>query len=230
MLYLPSVAGANAADSAAPKRVTRGGEAGMKHCMTSPATLRSLLVFCGSRTGHDPAQAALAEALGVLLAAHGVTLVYGGGGVGLMGIAARAALAAGGSVIGIIPRALMTAEIAQAGLTEMHVVETLHERKALMHLKADAILALPGSIGTLDELFESMTWRELGIHDKPIWLLGANAYWAPLVGLLEHIAAQGYAPPDLPRLATALPDLAALAALLPPVAERLSATIVIGHS
>jgi uncharacterized protein (TIGR00730 family) len=176
----------------------------------------SLLLFCGSRTGHDPAQAALAIALGTLLAERGVTLVYGGGGVGLMGLAARAALAHGGKVVGIIPRALMTAEIAQSGLTEMHVVETLHERKALMHLRADAIIALPGSIGTLDELFESVTWRELGIHDKPIWLLGANAYWQPLIALMQHIADQGFAPADLHRLFETLPDLAALAAFLPP--------------
>jgi uncharacterized protein (TIGR00730 family) len=178
--------------------------------------ITSLLLFCGSRTGHDPAQSALAKALGQLLAERGVTLVYGGGGVGLMGLAARAAMAGGGKVVGIIPRALMTAEIAQAGLSEMHVVETLHERKALMHSHADAIIALPGSIGTLDELFESVTWRELGIHDKPIWLLGANAYWEPLLLLMRHIADQGYAPPDLERLFETLPDLTALAAILPP--------------
>jgi uncharacterized protein (TIGR00730 family) len=178
--------------------------------------IRSLLVFCGSRTGLDPAHAILAAALGQLLAERGVTLVYGGGGVGLMGIMARAALAAGGAVVGIIPRSLMTAEIAQTGLTEMHVVETLHARKALMHSRADAILAIPGSIGTLDELFESMTWRELGIHDKPIWLLGDNGYWAPLTALLAHLAEQGFAPPHLDRLAVALPDLAALAMHLPP--------------
>jgi uncharacterized protein (TIGR00730 family) len=178
--------------------------------------ITSLLLFCGSRTGHDPAQGALATALGVLLAERGVTLVYGGGGVGLMGLAARAALGAGGKVVGIIPRALMTAEIAQADLTEMHVVETLHERKALMHDRSDGIIALPGSIGTLDELFESVTWRELGIHDKPIWLLGANRYWDPLLALLRHIAGEGYAPPDLDQLFESLPDLAALALHLPP--------------
>lgn len=178
--------------------------------------ITSLLLFCGSRTGRDPAQAELAAALGQLLAERGVTLVYGGGGVGLMGLAARSALAFGGTVVGIIPRALMTEEIAQAGLTEMHVVETLHERKALMHLRADAIIALPGSIGTLDELFESITWRELGIHDKPIWLLGANQYWQPLLALLQHIADEGFAPADLGRLAETLPDLAALAQRLPP--------------
>jgi uncharacterized protein (TIGR00730 family) len=178
--------------------------------------IQSLLLFCGSRSGHDPAQAALAIALGALLADRGVTLVYGGGGVGLMGLAARAALAGGGRVVGIIPRALMTAEIAQTGLAEMHVVDTLHERKALMHIRSDAIIALPGSIGTLDELFESVTWRELGIHQKPIWLLGANGYWQPLLALMRHIAAQGFAPPDLDSLFETLPDLAALSAFLPP--------------
>jgi uncharacterized protein (TIGR00730 family) len=184
------------------------------------AMIRSLLVFCGSRTGHDPAQAALATALGTLLAERGVTLVYGGGGVGLMGLVARAAMAGGGEVVGIIPRALMTAEIAQAGLSEMHVVDTLHERKALMHLRADAIIALPGSIGTLDELFESVTWRELGIHAKPIWLLGANGYWEPLLALMRHLAVQGFAPADLDSLFETLPDLAALAAILPAPGHR----------
>ena len=172
--------------------------------------ITSLLVFCGSRTGHDPAHAELAATLGKLLAERGITLVYGGGGVGLMGVMARAALASGGSVVGIIPTTLMTAEIAQAGLTEMIVVDTLHERKALMHARADAILAIPGSIGTLDELFESMTWRELGIHDKPIWLLGPGGYWDPLVALLAHLDTTGFAPPDLARLTAVLPDLAAL--------------------
>ena len=179
------------------------------------AMITSLLLFCGSRTGVDPAHAATAAALGALLAERRVTLVYGGGGVGLMGIAARACLAAGGRVIGIIPQALMTAEIAQAGLTEMHVVATLHERKALMHQRADAVIALPGSIGTLDELFETITWRELGIHDKPVWLLGANGYWAPFVALLAHVDAQGFAPPDLSRLVETLSGLPALAARLP---------------
>lgn len=172
--------------------------------------ISSLLVFCGSRSGHDPAHAALAAALGDLLARRGISLVYGGGGVGLMGIMARASLAAGGHVIGVIPRMLMTAEIAQTGLAELHVVESLHDRKALMHARADAILAIPGGIGTLDELFESMTWRELGIHDKPIWLMGENSYWAPLLVLLGHLSDKGFAPPDLARLAVALPDLAAL--------------------
>lgn len=177
--------------------------------------ITSLLLFCGSRSGHDPAHAVLAEAIGTLCARRGVTLVYGGGGIGLMGLAARAALAAGGQVVGVIPEALMTAEIAQTGLTELIVVDTLHARKAIMHQRSDAILAIPGGIGTLDELFESMTWRELGIHDKPIWLMGANGYWAPLLTLLQHFADQGFAPANLLQLAEALPDIAALAARLP---------------
>jgi uncharacterized protein (TIGR00730 family) len=178
--------------------------------------IRSLLLFCGSRTGHDPAHAALAEGLGRLCAAHGVTLVYGGGRVGLMGVAARAAKAGGGRVVGVIPRLLMTTEIAQDGLDELHVVETLHERKALMHRLCDAIIALPGSIGTLDELFESLTWRELGIHDKPIWLLGGGDYWQPLTALLAHIGGAGFGPPDLERLAEPLDNLAALSEKLGP--------------
>lgn len=170
----------------------------------------TLQLFCGSRTGIDPAQAELAEALGQLTARLGITLVYGGGAVGLMGIAARAARAAGGEVIGVIPRALAVAEVAQPGLTQMHVVETLHERKALMHQLSDAVIALPGSIGTLDELFESLTWRELGLHDKPIWVLGANGFWGPFIELLQHITAQGFAPADLARLLEPLDGLAAL--------------------
>ena len=172
--------------------------------------IRSLLLFCGSRPGHDPVHAELAAGLGRLCAERGVTLVYGGGRVGLMGVAARACKDGGGRVIGIIPRLLMTTEIAQDGLDELHVVETLHERKALMHRLSDAIIALPGSIGTLDEFFESLTWRELGIHDKPIWLLGGNGYWDPLMALLAHISAAGFGPPHLAALAEPLDNLATL--------------------
>ena len=176
--------------------------------------ISSLLLFCGSRAGHDPAHAALARGLGRLLAARGVTLIYGGGGIGLMGEAARAALAGGGKVIGIIPRSLMREEVAQKGLTEMHVVETLHVRKALMHDLADAVIALPGSIGTLDELFETMTWRELGVHAKPIYLLGDHGYWQPFLKLLAHLDAEGFAPPDLYSLIEPLDSLDMLASRL----------------
>ncbi len=176
--------------------------------------IRSLCLFCGSRPGADPAHAALAEALGRMLAERGITLVYGGGAIGIMGLAARACMAAEGRVIGVIPRFLMTEEIAQRGLSELVVVETLHQRKAEMHARADAILALPGSIGTLDELMESLTWRELGLHDKPIWLMGANDYWAPLAALLRHIADEGFAPPNLFQLVEPLAGLDDLAARL----------------
>lgn len=173
----------------------------------------ALCLFCGSRSGSDPGQAELAENFGRFCARHSLTLVYGGGSVGLMGVAARAATAGGGKVVGVIPRALMRAEIAQTGLGELLVVETLHERKALMHARADAFVALPGGIGTLDELFEIMTWRELGIHNKPIYLLG-GAFWTPFMALLDHLSSSGMAPANLHRLVEPLPDLVALAARL----------------
>ena len=175
------------------------------------ARITSLCLFCGSRPGADPAHADLAAQFGELLARRGVTLVYGGGAIGLMGIAARACVAAGGRVEGVIPRFLMTEEIAQRGLAELVITESLHARKAEMHARADAIIALPGGIGTLDELLEAMTWRELGLHDKPIWLLGARHYWLPLVDFLAHVSREGFAPPNLMELAECLPSLAALA-------------------
>ena len=174
----------------------------------------SLCLFCGSRSGADPAHAATARAFGAWCAATGTRLVYGGGGIGLMGEAARASLGGGGEVVGVIPRLLMREEVAQVGLNAMHVVETLHERKLLMHDLSDAFVALPGSIGTLDELFEAITWRELGIHAKPIFLVGANGYWEPFVALLRHLDTQGFAPPDLFDLLESLPDVPALAARL----------------
>ncbi|TRW17834.1 LOG family protein [Glacieibacterium frigidum] len=174
----------------------------------------SLLLFCGSRAGSDPAHTETAREFGAWCASEGIRLIYGGGGIGLMGEAARASLSAGGEVIGVIPRFLMREEVAQTGLTEMHVVETLHARKGLMHELCDAVVALPGSIGTLDELFEAMTWRELGLHAKPIFLVGANGYWDPFMVLLRHLDAQGFAPPDLFDLVESLPGV-------PDLAERL---------
>lgn len=186
----------------------------------------SLLLFCGSRTGSDPAHTATARQFGTWCAASGIRLVYGGGGIGLMGEAARASLAGGGEVIGVIPRFLMREEVAQVGLTEMHVVETLHARKGLMHELCDAVVALPGSIGTLDELFEAMTWRELGLHAKPIYLVGANGYWDPFMALLHHLDAQGFAPPDLFDLVESLPGVPALAERLLGRASPATATAI----
>ncbi|MCH8685133.1 LOG family protein [Pedomonas mirosovicensis] len=173
-----------------------------------------LCLFCGSRTGHDPAHAVLAAELGARLAQEGIALVYGGGALGLMGIAARAALDAGGRVIGVIPAYLATVEIAQPGLTELVVVDTLQQRKQVMAARSNAFLALPGGIGTLDELLEMMTWSQLGEHAKPTWLLGPNGYWRPFQALLEHVVAEGFGDTRLLAEAVALPDLESLMAML----------------
>lgn len=174
------------------------------------AAIGSLCLFCGSRPGHDAVHAAEAAAVGRLLAERGVRLVFGGGAIGLMGITARAAKAAGGRVEGVIPHFLMREEIAQAGLDELVVVASLHARKAEMHARADAFLVLPGGIGTLDELFETLTWRDLGLHAKPIWLLGAGGYWNPLAALVAHLCESGFVGGGVPGTLEFLGDLAAL--------------------
>lgn len=178
--------------------------------MTHSSTVSSICLFCGSRTGYDPAFTALATAFGTRIAQAGLTLVYGGGALGLMGIAARAALDAGGRVIGIIPAYLATVEIAQPGLTELITVDTLLERKRLMAARSDGFVALPGGIGTLDEIVEMMTWSQLGEHRKPTYLLGPNGYWRPFQALLEHIVAQGFGNTAMLAQAVELPDLDAL--------------------
>jgi hypothetical protein len=148
--------------------------------------MKRVLVFCGSSPGGRPEYAQTAEALGRLCASRGVEVVYGGAHVGLMGVLADATLGAGGKVIGVIPNRLVEAEIAHAGLTELHIVNTMHERKALMAELSDAVIALPGGTGTLDELFEMFTWSQLGLHRMPIGLLDVAEYWQPLLGFLEH--------------------------------------------
>lgn len=173
-----------------------------------------LCLFCGARTGHDPAYALLAAELGVRLAKAGVELVYGGGALGLMGITARAARDAGGRVIGIIPHYLATVEIAQTGLSELIVVDTLLERKRLMAERSDAFLALPGGIGTLDELLEMMTWSDLGEHQKPTYLLAPDGYWQPFHALFNHIVDRGFASEQVKALAVELPSIDALLATL----------------
>jgi len=134
--------------------------------------------------------------VGQTLAARGVGLVYGGASVGTMGIVADAALAAGGEVIGVIPEQLRDKELAHPGLTELHVVSGMHERKALMTDKCDAFLALPGGFGTLDELFEALTWSQLGIHDEPVGLWNVEDYWTPLVRLLDHMVEEAFVSPE----------------------------------
>jgi hypothetical protein len=153
---------------------------------TTLRRVKRVLVFCGSSPGGRPEYAQCADALGRLLAARGLEAVYGGARVGLMGALADATLDAGGKVIGVIPTRLVESEIAHAGLTKLHVVDTMHERKAMMAELSDAVIALPGGTGTLDELFELFTWSQLGLHRKPIGLLDVAEYWQPLLAFLEH--------------------------------------------
>lgn len=154
--------------------------------------MKSLCVFCGSNAGASPDYARAATRVGTLLAERGITLVYGGGHVGLMGILADAALAAGGKVIGVIPRALEAREVAHTGLTELRVVGSMHERKALMSELADGFLALPGGIGTMEEWFEVWTWGQLGIHPKPLGMLNVAGYYDHLLAFFDRMVADGF--------------------------------------
>jgi hypothetical protein len=149
-------------------------------------------VFCGASSGRNPRYAEAAYAFGGVLARRGLGLVYGGGRVGLMGAVADGALAAGGEAIGVIPRELVDRELAHSGLTELHVVGSLHERKAKMAELADAFVALPGGFGTLDELMEQLTWSQLGLHEKPVGLLDVEGYWRPLIELARHATEEGF--------------------------------------
>jgi uncharacterized protein (TIGR00730 family) len=148
--------------------------------------MRRLCVFCGSNVGGRPEYAAAASEFAVSAVRRGLGIVYGGGNVGLMGVVADAALAAGGEVIGVSPSALQSKELAHAGLTELHVVRSMHERKALMADLSDGFVALPGGVGTLEELFEILTWGQLGIHAKPVGVLDTGGYFQPLLALLDH--------------------------------------------
>ena len=152
----------------------------------------SICVYCGSRPGNSPGFAETARAVGQWIGSQGGQLVYGGGRAGLMGEVANATLAAGGRVIGVIPRALVEREHAHRGCTGLHVVETMHERKRLMAEHADAFIALPGGIGTFEELFETWTWRQLGYHNKPLGLLNQNGYYDDLLTFVRHSIASGF--------------------------------------
>lgn len=158
--------------------------------------MQAIGVFCGSSIGVATAYADAARSLGTLLAQRGVTLVYGGGKVGLMGVLADAALTAGGRVIGVIPQALLDREVGHLGLTDLRVVHSMAERKSLMGELSDAFIALPGGIGTLDELFEVWTWTQLGLHDKPCGLLNVAGYFDPLLRFLDHATEQEFLAPS----------------------------------
>lgn len=153
-----------------------------------------MLVFCGASPGRLPVYAETGRRFGQLIAERRLGVVYGGASIGMMGAVADGALAAGGEVIGVIPRGLLEYEIAHAGLTKLHVVETMHQRKALMASLSDQVVALPGGSGTLDELFELITWSQLGLHNKPIGLLEVADYWQPLLRFLEHAVTERFIP------------------------------------
>lgn len=162
--------------------------------MTLPAQppAFSICVYCGSRAGADPVWMAAAQATGEWIGRHGGQLVYGGGNNGLMGRVADATLAAGGTVVGVIPQALVEREFAKRDCTELHVVQTMHERKHMMAERADVFLALPGGIGTLEEFFEVWTWRQLGYHDKPVGLLNQNGYYDSLLAFVQQTVGHGF--------------------------------------
>lgn len=187
-------------------------------------TLRSVCVFCGASPGASPVYQEAAVALGRHLAERGLTLVYGGGAVGLMGTVADAALAAGGEVIGIIPQSLQEAEIGHKGLTRLEVVDGMHARKARMAELADAFIALPGGLGTLEELFEVWTWGQLGYHAKPLGLLEVNGFYDPLLTFLDHLVDERFVRAEhrgmLQRGASPAALLDALAAWTPSVAPK----------
>ncbi|HVW33048.1 MAG TPA: TIGR00730 family Rossman fold protein [Acidimicrobiia bacterium] len=176
--------------------------------------LKRVCVFCGSKHGVRPAYREAAQAMAETMVGAGIDLVYGGGRVGLMGTLADAVLDAGGQVIGVIPEAMSDREIAHYGITDLHVVKTMHERKALMYNLSDGFVALPGGLGTLEELFEITTWSQLGLHAKPTGLLDVAGYYTPLVGFLDQLVHEGFVSSRHRRLLRVAGEPAALLELL----------------
>jgi uncharacterized protein (TIGR00730 family) len=186
--------------------------------------MKRVCIFCGSSAGARPAYAASAEALGAELARRGLGLVYGGGAVGLMGIVADSALAAGGEVMGVIPQALVAKEIGHRGLSELRVVGSMHERKALMAELSDAFVALPGGLGTLEEFCEILTWSQLGLHRKPFGLLNVEGYYDGLLGFFDHAVAERFVYPEHRAMVLEEGEAGALlerlASYVPPVMDK----------
>jgi uncharacterized protein (TIGR00730 family) len=182
--------------------------------MPPAPALRSVTVFCGSAAGHRPEHVAAIAELGRELAARGLRVVYGGARVGTMGALAEAVLDAGGHITGVIPRGMVEREVANRDLTELHVVGSMHERKALMADLADGFIAAPGGLGTLEEWAEIVTWAQLGDHDKPVVLLNTLGYYDPLLAFVDHALAEGFVRPQHRPIVRAAPDpVAAIAAL-----------------
>ncbi|MGB8623779.1 MAG: TIGR00730 family Rossman fold protein [Paracoccaceae bacterium] len=174
------------------------------------STRRSICVFCGSRDGTRPDYAADAEETGRVIADAGWRLVYGAGDIGLMGRAARSAQAVGGQTFGVIPVHLFDREQGKRDLSTFIVTENMHERKKVMFMNSDAIVVMPGGAGSLDEFFEVLTWRQLGLHEKPILLLNTAGFWDPLMGLIDHFIAEGFAEEGLKAYITVVPSPAAM--------------------
>lgn len=170
----------------------------------------SVCVFCGARAGNRPAYSAAARATGEMLARNGWRLVYGAGDVGLMGEVARSAQAAGAETFGVIPVHLLNREVGKRDLSTFVVTETMHERKKVMFMNADAFVVLPGGGGSLDEFFEILTWRQLGLHEKPIIFLNTEDYWDPVLAMIDRIVAEGFAEPALAGYFTVVPDVAGI--------------------
>ncbi|RXF74808.1 TIGR00730 family Rossman fold protein [Hansschlegelia zhihuaiae] len=198
--------------------------------------IRTVCVYCGSSAGSRPEHLAAAEAFGRLLAEAGVGLVYGGGDIGLMGAIARSTLASGGHVTGIIPQFLVDREVMLGDVQELVVTADMHERKRLMFERSDAFVALPGGVGTLEELVEQLTWAQLGRHDKPILIADLAGFWTPLISLLDHMAVEGFLRPglDVPylvatRVEDILPALEAAAPLLQELADDADAAAPVGQ-
>lgn len=174
----------------------------------------SICVFCGSRSGQNPAYQAEAVKLGGVLAARDWRLVYGAGDVGLMGAVANATQDRGGNTFGVIPEHLVKWEVGKSDLTRYVVTENMHERKKVMFMNSDAIVVLPGGAGSLDEFFEVLTWRQLGLHEKPIFLLNVDGYWAPLIALMDHVITQGFADASILDFVQVVEDIDTLEAAL----------------
>lgn len=174
----------------------------------------SICVFCGARPGSNPAHAEAARAMGETIARRGWRLVYGAGDVGLMGEVARAAQNAGARCMGVIPSHLLGLEKGKRDLTTFVVTEDMHERKKVMFMNSDAVVVLPGGAGSLDEFFEVLTWAQIGLHGKPILLLDMGGYWQPLLALIDHVIAEGFADASLKHHFQTVPDVPALEAAL----------------
>lgn len=190
--------------------------------MSQTHSIKSICVYCASSNTVAENHKQTAAHFGQLMAEQGIRLVFGGGRVGLMGIVAQGVMDHGGTVIGYIPDHLNEAEVGHTGITELHVVDTMHTRKRLMFEQSDAFVVIPGGLGTLDELFEILTWRQLGLHDKPVLILNQDGFWDPLLTLIDHMIAENTARPSVYDLYTVVTDVADI---LPTLAQLPGPTV-----